>query len=145
MTPLSEERLHELDVWLYVKELARMFPQSGLEGIYRTLNRYLSEHGYPGVEAYTIQHILEYRGVERWELASYFTQRGYVPRQIGQIMGIAPKSVSNMLARKYQQNPNTLQRWLILRETGNDMYGLQQATQVAQIVVPSRDFATLLR
>lgn len=140
-----QERLHELDVCLYVRELSLLFPENTEYRIADYYNMLQSAHGREAPSAETFRNILCYDRIERYELVSYFYQRGYTPKQIAQIIGITSKTVSNILAREYPTNPMTLQRWLNNLETGNDMYGVRQATKVAELIVPPRDLTAILR
>lgn len=155
MTDITQDRFHELEVWVYLKELYATLLHDGCKitdhysravWVADCYNRYLIAMSLPEISIQVADLILRYYNVERWELVTFFTRLGYSVKQIADIMGITAKTVSNTLYKNnYSQNPKTLQRWLDINETVNDLHGMRQTTKTAQLIVPSRKLAGLLR
>lgn len=152
MIYLTPDRTHELGVILYVRELVGM-AQSGnhlrvpdtAQWVADYYSHFLHIHDKPPIRASTIRLILHYKETLRWEWAAYFSSLGYTAKQIGEMMNTSARTVSTVLCQKHEPNTKTLQRWLNQYEAGNDMYSMQQATQVSQLVIPSRNFGGLLQ
>lgn len=150
---LPPERIKELDAYLYVLGLVQ-FHDNGKPGhdpIVFTLtiiNYWQRWFDKPALDKNDLLDILEYgKYIDKWEWYVYLHQKGYTYKQIADILGVKSTTVKAFLHRQeLPKLPISLERWLQRNhETVSDLHGLREVAKIEEFVVPSIDFAAVLR
>jgi len=150
---LSAERIKELDLWLYIQSQVK-----ALEPVVGTIaaHTFVSDDFMRwqqrfGIAADTnvawVSRLVKYNHIHQWEWILYLTAKGKTPKQIADLLGIKPNSVSvvKITTSRYRENTETLERWMKTHEIGYDMQRLWERTEIQKLAIPPGDFSGLLR